>query len=77
MNLSTKLTGGLGACVGVAALASVTLSGAWHPSGSQDGIQVGETAAYQFRSAPTNARGIRNLEDLRGRPVLIDFWGTR
>ena len=32
---------------------------------------------YQFRAPPVNALGVAGLEDLRGKPVLIDFWGTR
>ena len=72
-----KLRTTLGALAGAAVLGTLSLSAAWLPSGNQDGIQVGATASYQFRSTPTNARGIRNLEDLRGKPVLIDFWGTR
>ena len=37
----------------------------------------GEGKSYTFREAPFNARGVKTLEDLRGKPVLIDFWGTR
>lgn len=72
-----KLTSTLGAAAGAALLGAVTLSGAWLPTGSQEGIAVGTVATYQFNTAPMNARGVRNLEDLRGKPVLIDFWGTR
>lgn len=67
----------LGAFAGAAALATLVLTDNGSATAAQDGIQVGEVAAYQFRAAPTNARGIRSLDDLRGRPVLIDFWGTR
>jgi hypothetical protein len=38
---------------------------------------VGDTVNYKFRQAPVNALGITGLEDLRGKPVLVDFWGTR
>ena len=32
-------------------------------------------AEYSFREAPVNSLGIRSLAELRGKPVLIDFWG--
>jgi hypothetical protein len=35
----------------------------------------GDKADYTFRDAPVNSLGIRSLADLRGKPVLIDFWG--
>jgi hypothetical protein len=36
-----------------------------------------EPVGYTFNEAPFNARGVQSMEDLRGKPVLIDFWGTR
>jgi hypothetical protein len=38
---------------------------------------AGERAEYSFRSPLDNGRGVTSLADLRGKPVLIDFWGTR
>ena len=38
---------------------------------------VGDTPEYKFRKAPVNALGVTSLSDLRGKPVLVDFWGTR
>jgi hypothetical protein len=32
---------------------------------------------YTFRTPPANSGGLKSLEHLRGKPVLIDFWGTR
>ena len=32
---------------------------------------------YKFQSAPIGSLGVQSLADLRGKPVLIDFWGTR
>jgi hypothetical protein len=32
---------------------------------------------YSFRTPPVNSLGLKSLADLRGRPVLVDFWGTR
>ena len=42
---------------------------------SLDGLEVGDTARYRFRTPPLEARGMTRLEDLRGKPVLIFFWG--
>ena len=33
--------------------------------------------SYRFREAPVNSMGVKSMADLRGKPVLIDFWGTR
>jgi len=30
---------------------------------------------YSFREAPLNALGIKSLSELRGKPIVIDFWG--
>lgn len=55
---------------------------AWHaasPAAPRGGelVQLGDTPAYSFKIAPANGRGLARLEELRGRPVLVDFWGTR
>lgn len=36
-----------------------------------------DPVGYAFKKPPLNAMGIASLEDLRGKPVLISFWGTR
>ena len=42
------------------------------------GVSAGEeTVEYKFRAPLDNGRGVSSMEDLRGKPVLIDFWGTR
>ena len=38
---------------------------------------AGDAASYVFREPPVNALGVKGIADLRGKPVLIDFWGTR
>ena len=44
----------------------------------QDGvIDVGDTASFSFRGPLVNGMGLKSLDDLRGKPVLVDFWGTR
>lgn len=37
----------------------------------------GEQPSYRFRSPLLNGPGVQSLEDLQGRPVLVEFWGTR
>ena len=51
------------------ALAASIAAGARRPVG-------GEGNGYTFQTAPVNSLGIKGLADLRGKPVLIDFWGT-
>jgi hypothetical protein len=53
-----------------AALTAVSLA-ATPPQGEGSG------AEYSFRAPLVEGRGVASLEDLRGKPVLIDFWGTR
>lgn len=43
---------------------------------AQGSVGVGDTPSYSFRSEVLNGQGIKSLEDLRGKPVLVDFWGT-
>lgn len=38
---------------------------------------AGGAEEHTFRKSPINGDGIGGLADLRGKPVLIDFWGTR
>ncbi len=40
-------------------------------------IEPGDTLNYTFRSAPFHAMGANSIESLRGKPVFIEFWGTR
>ena len=47
------------------------------PAVTQSTIEVGDEVDYTFRSAPVNAMGIKGLDELRGKPVLVEFWGTR
>ena len=37
----------------------------------------GGAIEHTFKQAPVNALGVTSMADLRGKPVLIDFWGTR
>ncbi|MEZ5978158.1 MAG: hypothetical protein R3F34_08075 [Planctomycetota bacterium] len=36
----------------------------------------GEHASHTFAKEPVNARALASLEDFKGRPVLVEFWGT-
>ena len=45
---------------------------------SQGGvIDVGDTASFSFKGPLVNGMGLKSLGELRGKPVLVDFWGTR
>ena len=66
-NLTRRLAG-----LGVA-LAVVQAGGAAPSAGTPSGD---EGKSYTFQQAPVNSLGVKGLADLRGKPVLIDFWGT-
>ncbi len=38
---------------------------------------AGGNRPYSFRTPPVNSLGVTSMADLLGKPVLIDFWGTR
>jgi hypothetical protein len=38
-------------------------------------VGVGDAPQYTFRGSLVNGMGVTSLEDLRGKPLLIDFWG--
>ncbi|QDV05509.1 hypothetical protein Poly30_10070 [Planctomycetes bacterium Poly30] len=44
---------------------------------AQGVAEAGEKPSYSFREAPLNSMGIKSLSELRGRPVLVEFWGTQ
>lgn len=47
------------------------------PALTQGVAEVGAKPTYSFRDVPVNSLGLKSLEELRGKPVLIEFWGTR
>jgi hypothetical protein len=57
----------------ILALAAVALAA---PQASAD-VKIGDSPNYTFREAPVNSMGVKSLKDLRGKPVLVEFWGTR
>ena len=40
-------------------------------------VEVGDRVDYRFNQAVINGYGLERLSDLRGRPVLVEFWGHR
>ena len=59
-------------------LLTVALSGALLTSAvrAQDTVGVGDTPKWTLSQA-YNSMGATGAEDFLGKPVLIDFWGTR
>lgn len=43
----------------------------------QPAAAEGSKVDFRFSTPPVNAAGIKGLAELRGKPVLVDFWGTR
>lgn len=60
---------------GAVAITAALLAGA-APT-AQKTIEVGDDASYTFRDAPINSMGIKSLDEMRGKPVLVEFWGTK
>lgn len=57
-------------------LVSSAPSTSWVSAPAQDGtVDVGSKPEYTFREAPVNSMGVMSLEALRGKPVLVEFWG--
>ena len=40
-------------------------------------VEVGDTPSFSFRNDPLQGSGIKSLSDLQGKPVLVEFWGTK
>ena len=47
------------------------------PLAPSDTTSVGDVPTHEFQTPPRNGLGATSLADLRGRPVLVEFWGTR
>jgi hypothetical protein len=60
-------------CLPLTAVTSVVLA----TSATGQVVQVGDTPSYSFGAQTFNAQGIKGSDDLRGKPVLVDFWGTQ
>ena len=46
-------------------------------SAGDSSANAGDSRSYRFQKAPVNSMGVKSMAELRGKPVLIDFWGTR
>lgn len=44
---------------------------------SSDPVNPGDVIDFEFAQAPVNSVGLKSFSELRGRPVLVEFWGTR
>jgi hypothetical protein len=82
--MRTLIHAGIGAVGLVALLALPTVATSSANAGSAvaasvggNGPEIGEVVNYKFRSPPMNSGGLTDLADLRGRPLLIEYWGTR
>ncbi len=40
-------------------------------------IEIGQEVSFTFNNSPVNSYGVQSLDSLRGRPVFVEFWGTR
>lgn len=58
----------------LAAVAALTLGMKPQSSGP---VKEGEAVDYTFRTEVVNGMGVQTLAALRGKPVLVEFWGTR
>jgi len=43
---------------------------------AQSTVSPGDSPSYSWHNVPFQASGPVSLADFRGKPVLIDFWGT-
>lgn len=57
--------------VAVAAVASTL----WLASSNAAGAAAPLALDYTFRESPLNGNGLKSMAELRGKPVIIDFWG--
>ncbi len=40
-------------------------------------VTEGDRPSFDFRRPLMNGRGVSSLADFGGKPVLVEFWGTR
>ena len=57
-------------------LLALALSLALSPAFAE-GVEVGDLVKRDFRTPPLASSGLKSLAELHGKPVLIEFWGTR
>ena len=61
----------------IATLALAVSTTALLVSSAASQADTGSAKSYEFNQAPTNSMGVKSLAELRGKPVLVEFWGTR
>lgn len=64
-----------GSCKSV--FVATLIAGSLAAPGFAQVVEIGDQPSYQFRSEVFQARGWNSLEDLRGKPVFVENWGTR
>ena len=58
-----------------AALALATAGSLGFAQGAS--ASAGDSPAFIFRRPLVNGQGVSSLADFGGKPVLVEFWGTR
>jgi hypothetical protein len=54
---------------------SLAVCAAATPLYAQGVVEVGHAPSYSFRESMIQGQGVKSLADLRGKPVLVEFWG--
>lgn len=60
--------------LGSTALAALLVGGV---AAAQSVAKVGSKMSHTFQQPLQNSQGIKSLADLQGKPVVVEFWGTR
>ncbi len=47
------------------------------PAVAQSTVMPGDQPEYSWHSDLFQGSGALSLEDFRGKPILVDFWGTK
>ncbi|QDU67810.1 hypothetical protein [Engelhardtia mirabilis] len=62
----------------IAAIAAIPLAAAAFAFPAPvEGVEPGDKVEYSFRNPIVGALGQSDMSDFLGKPVLIEFWGTR
>ena len=73
--MRTQIHAGIAAVGLTLALALPSIATA--PAAGDGAPAPGEIVNHTFSTSPMNSGGLKSLAELRGRPVLIEFWGVR
>jgi len=58
-------------------IASLALALPLASSDAQSKVSVGDRPTYTFEGPLLNGMGLTSLSELQGKPVFVEFWGTR